>query len=85
MSVALPNAVELPSDVPSAVVLLTTVAVEVVVELGLGLGDVDEVHPAHPTANASAITTIKPANTVFFIFILPNYVILVWNKRDEHT
>jgi hypothetical protein len=73
--------VALPGDVASAVVLPT----RVVVAFGLGLGEVDEVHPAHPTAKASAITTTKLAATVFFIFILPSYVLLIQNKRDEDT
>ncbi len=63
--------VALPSDAPSAVVLPTTA----VVEPGLGLGVVDEVHPAHTTAKASAMTTTKLAATVFFIFILLSYAI----------
>jgi len=77
--VALPSAVVLPSAVPSAVVLLTAVAFV----LGLGLGDVDVVHPAHPTANARAITTIKLAAIFFFIFIPPDFVLVRYKRHDD--
>jgi hypothetical protein len=73
--------VALPSDAPSAVVLPTTA----VVEPGLGLGVVDEVHPAQTTAKASEMTTTKLAATVFFIVILPSYAISVrYPTRRTH-
>jgi hypothetical protein len=68
----------------SADALLATAVLLTAAVLGLGLGVVDEVHPAHPTANASEITTIKLTATIFFVFKLPRSYSVRY-KQAERT